>query len=437
MLELSYYGDDFTGSTDVMEALSSNGVPTALFTRIPTDRQRAAFSEARAIGLAGESRSRSPAWMDSNLPAVFEWLRLLGARHCHYKTCATFDSAAQIGSIGRATEIGMDVFDQRYVNIVVGAPQLRRYTLFGTLFASFRDGVHRIDRHPVMSRHPATPMAEADLTRHLAEQTSLQIGCVGPDATRAQPAIDVLRAQRKAGERISLLDVYDANSQGRAGALIEEALEETGPFIVGSSGVEYALIQSWREAGRLGAAATSLPLGETDVIAVVSGSCSPTTERQIKTALEANFTGIQVDYAALAYGQGSEAALAEAFDQAAGAIRAGSSPILYTALGAAEAVHSTTATASNDRVGRALGTLLSKLTEAFALDRVCVAGGDTSTHALSVLDVYALTLRKPLPDSPGSPVCFAHRENEPPFEIALKGGQVGSDRYFVDLRDGI
>ena len=34
-LLLSYYGDDLTGSTDVMEALSSHGVPTVLFLSEP------------------------------------------------------------------------------------------------------------------------------------------------------------------------------------------------------------------------------------------------------------------------------------------------------------------------------------------------------------------------------------------------------------------
>jgi 3-oxoisoapionate kinase len=32
---ISYYGDDFTGSTDVMEALASNGVETVLFLKKP------------------------------------------------------------------------------------------------------------------------------------------------------------------------------------------------------------------------------------------------------------------------------------------------------------------------------------------------------------------------------------------------------------------
>ncbi len=56
-LLLSYYGDDLTGSTDVMEALASRGVATVLFIEPPTASQRARFPHVRAIGLAGSSRS--------------------------------------------------------------------------------------------------------------------------------------------------------------------------------------------------------------------------------------------------------------------------------------------------------------------------------------------------------------------------------------------
>ena len=74
---ISYYGDDFTGSTDVLEALSSNGVATVLFTSIPDQSSLDRFAGYRAIGLAGASRSESPEWMDRELPAVFDWLRSL------------------------------------------------------------------------------------------------------------------------------------------------------------------------------------------------------------------------------------------------------------------------------------------------------------------------------------------------------------------------
>ncbi|TIX33425.1 MAG: four-carbon acid sugar kinase family protein, partial [Mesorhizobium sp.] len=130
-LLLSYYGDDLTGSTDVMEALELGGVPTVLFMRQPDDAQLAQFSHCRAVGLAGTSRSESQQWMDTHLKVAFGWLKTLEAEICHYKVCSTFDSSPTIGSIGRAIEIGRSVFAQDSVPLVVGAPQLKRYTAFG------------------------------------------------------------------------------------------------------------------------------------------------------------------------------------------------------------------------------------------------------------------------------------------------------------------
>src|ERR1017187_8361616 len=136
----TYYGDDFTGSTDVLEQLGANGVPAVLFVGVPKPEHRATFSGAQAIGIAGDSRSRSPEWMSANLPAIFRALQRFGAPITHYKVCSTFDSSPTIGSIGRAIEIGREVFAPPFVPIVVGAPHLRRYVAFGHLFAGAPDG---------------------------------------------------------------------------------------------------------------------------------------------------------------------------------------------------------------------------------------------------------------------------------------------------------
>ena len=122
----TFYGDDFTGSTDVLEQLASNGVLTALFLAPPTPAQLAAFPDLKAIGIAGDSRSRSPEWMSANLPPIFAALRQFGAPIVHYKVCSTFDSSPTHGSIGRAIELGIAAFDPAFVPIVVGSPHLRR-----------------------------------------------------------------------------------------------------------------------------------------------------------------------------------------------------------------------------------------------------------------------------------------------------------------------
>ena len=81
-LLLTYYGDDFTGSTDVMEAFTAAGVPTVLFLDVPRLEDLARFGHMRCIGLAGQSRGKSPEWMQRELPAVFERLHDLGAPVC-------------------------------------------------------------------------------------------------------------------------------------------------------------------------------------------------------------------------------------------------------------------------------------------------------------------------------------------------------------------
>ena len=45
-LLLAYYGDDFTGSTDAMEAMTAAGIPTILFLDSPTPEALARYMRA-------------------------------------------------------------------------------------------------------------------------------------------------------------------------------------------------------------------------------------------------------------------------------------------------------------------------------------------------------------------------------------------------------
>lgn len=438
-LLVSYYGDDFTGSTDVMEALASNGIPTVLFLGIPDQALLDRFQDCRAVGIAGTSRSESPAWMQEHLAPAFQWLKALQARICHYKVCSTFDSAPEIGNIGTAIEIGKATFEQQLVPVIVGAPQLKRYTAFGNLFAAYQGRVFRIDRHPVMSRHPVTPMHEADLALHLGRQTDLPVSLVDLTLLAAPDAdgrIDHLIAETSA---ILLLDVDSPESQAAAGRQLQRITASKGGFVAGSSGIEYALINAWRKAGLIGPGAEFQSPGKVERLAVVSGSVSPTTERQIRTSIADGFHDIPLDPLALV-GANAEAALDVAIAAGLAALKAGRSVILHTALGpsADRGVDIDQLPGARHRLGRALGTILRRLVETEGLERAVIAGGDTSSHALQELRVDALTTLLPLPQTPGSPLCTAHGNYAPTdgLQIALKGGQVGSDGYFAQIRDG-
>jgi 3-oxoisoapionate kinase len=439
-LLLSYYGDDLTGSTDVMEALASNGVDTVLFMDQPDEALLARFSHCQAIGLAGTSRSETPEWMDEHLTPAFRWLKSLNAAICHYKVCSTFDSSPKIGNIGKATEIGKTMFDQAFVPVIVGAPQLKRYTAFGHLFAAYQGEVYRIDRHPVMSRHPVTPMSEADLRVHLQGQTALKTALADLallSSTDADQRVDALAAS---GAGMLLFDVDSADSQLLAGQQLWRTKGNGGWFVTGSSGVEYALLAAWKKSG-LTKGATPFPLpGRVDRIAVVSGSVSPTTERQIRHATDNGFDGVNLDPIEL-LGENGAFAIERAVLSGLASLKSGRSVILNTALGpsADRGGDIDKVAGSRHRLGRILGAILHRLIATENLERAVIAGGDTSSHALKELHVEALTTLLPLPQTPGSPLCTAHGNDTATngLQIALKGGQVGADGYFAQIRDGL
>ena len=177
-LLLSFYGDDFTGSTASLEALARAGARSVLFMKPPTSEQLARYPHVQAIGVAGMTRSMTPDGMEATLRPALNALRKIGAPHVHYKVCSTFDSSPQIGSIGRVIDLASEIFDSPFVPLLVAAPSLGRYCVFGNLFAQLgQEGeAFRLDRHPSMSRHPVTPADESDLRLHLARQTAKKTG---------------------------------------------------------------------------------------------------------------------------------------------------------------------------------------------------------------------------------------------------------------------
>jgi 3-oxoisoapionate kinase len=388
-VKMAWYGDDFTGSTDVLEALTLAGVRARLFLRLPED-----LGDVEAAGLAGTSRAMSPAEMDRELPKAFAALR---APMLHYKICSTFDSSPAIGSIGRAIEIGRRVTGASWIPLLVGAPPLRRYTVFGQLFATLDGTTHRIDRHPVMSRHPVTPMDEGDILRHLARQTTLHLGLFDVlqlDAEAAlAPAADVV-----------LFDVLRDAHLEKIGRLLEE---HKPPFVAGSSGIEYALTAKRPRV-------TLPPVDAADQVLVLSGSCSAVTARQIEWALANGYEGLRL-------GPGVERRAAEL-------LKLGRSVVIFTALGPDDPEIGD-ARADGEAVGERLGEAGATLLR--HVRRVVVAGGDTSGRVGRRLGLRWLDMIAPV--APGSPLCRADVDG---LEIAMKGGQVGRPDYFEQVRLG-
>jgi len=441
---VAWYGDDFTGSSAVLEVLTFGGVPSVLFLDVPTEEQLATFAHCRGVGIAGIARSQSPEWMEENLPRYFEALRRIQAPITQYKICSTFDSSPRVGSIGKALDVAAPMFDGRWYPLIVAAPPINRYQAFGNLFAGVNNVTHRLDRHPTMSRHPVTPMTEADVRVHLSGQTDKAIGLVDLQALRSQSSSNALHMELGSGAVIVAIDSIDEADLEAAGRLIWEN-RGTGLFTIASQGLEYALIAYWREAGLLGQKPAP-QVAPTDRIVVVSGSCAPQNATQIRWAVERGFAPVALDAALVVDELAWQGELQRAIADALSAAGNGRDPLVYTALGpddpsiaALNTAASTTGVASaelNAKIGKGLGHIFDRVRRSLNVTRGVIAGGDTSGHASSVLGIQAFEALVPI--APGAPLMKAHSKElaSRGLEIALKGGQMGAPDYFGLVKEG-
>jgi len=326
------------------------------------------------------------------------------------------------------------------ISVLAGAPPLRRYTVFGNHFAAAGDEVFRLDRHPTMSRHPVTPMHEADLRVHLARQTQASIGLMSlPELAGDEAGVDARHARKLEGKADLLLyDCADDANLRTVGRLIWQQAQRAQHFAIGSSGVEYALGAHWRASGVIPAARATFPrIKPVNQLVVVSGSASPMTASQIQWASQHGFECLRAPTEELCWSQAAESTARNLFERALAALGSGKSVVVYTAAGPDDpSIRTTRETlASNSGntaklLGSALGRIARDLLARSGLRRVVVAGGDTSSYATQELGLYGLEMLAEL--TPGAPLCRGY-SGDPRIdglEIALKGGQMGRADYF-------
>ena len=440
-LLVAWYGDDFSGAAAVMEVLAFSGVPAMLFLDVPTSSQLANYPDLRAIGVASTARAWSPEQMAKKLPVAFASLLALKPELLHYKICSTLDSSPAVGSIGRAIEIGATLTNASAVPVLVAAPQMRRYQIFGHLFAGFGDEVYRLDRHPVMACHPVTPMKESDVAQHISAQSDL----IDASLWSREDIASNRKLLRSGKIPVMTIDSLDAQSEVAAGRMIWEQRAKN-PFIVGSQGVEYALVRHWAETNSLPNSKPPGGVGRAHGMVVVSGSVSPTTAKQIAWSRNNGFATIRFDVStACSENMMLTDEKTRVIKESLAAISAGIDPLICTAegydgAGAAQfkrAVETSGKTLAvvNKRIGQALGDILCSILDQSSIRRAVISGGDTSGYATQRLGIFGLSALAPT--IPGASLFLAHADGPMDgLELALKGGQMGSPDYFGWIRDG-
>lgn len=397
-----FIGDDFTGASDTLATLAERGAKVRLFLDAPLSHETAGLD---AVGIATDLRARAPDEITERLTALSPAINALSPEVVHYKVCSTFDSAPHIGSIGTAVKALEATLATSRTFIVGGQPSLGRYCVFGNLFARGPDGeTYRIDRHPIMSRHPVTPMREADLRSHLAQQGLHGLSLVRPepsdhDHTRHWPSGRLL---------FDALEQPDVTNIGQQ--LAHLATPRTPILVVGATSVAEALFPKSCSADPADDRARWNP----GPVLAIAGSRSTLTAQQVEAA--SSYARVPLQYQDLAD-------LPQSAARCVVLLQKGMNVLLHLQ-------PDTDYAQSSAELSQQLAQLTRIILAQHRAAGIAVAGGDTSSAIVKALDFRSLSFVERA--GPGVAICRGHLDGSPldGAILLLKGGQVGKPDLF-------
>ncbi len=413
---LGCIGDDYTGSSDLANALTRAGLRTVQTIGLPAaDLDLSGFD---AVVIALKSRSIEPAdAVGMALPAQ-DWLRQQGAQHVMFKVCSTFDSTER-GNIGPVMDALRGGDEAPLVLVNSAFPETGRTIYRGNLFV----GDVPLNESPLKD-HPLNPMHDANLVRVLGRQSAARIGLVGLDVVEAGAEAIRARMSELTAEGCGAA-IIDCVFDRQLPAIGRAALET--PLSVGASGLGIGLAAALIERGAVArSAAVHAPAAIGGPLAMLSGSCSAATLEQVARA-ESWAQVLRIDPRQL-LSEPAEVDRILAWAREHGP----HGPILIASSAAPQAVQALQAEFGAEAVGSAVELAMGRIASGLAaagLRRLIVAGGETSGAVVNSLGLTAFAIGAEI--APGVPVLRSVGTGQA-MVLALKSGNFGGPDFFAD-----
>ncbi|GAA4325312.1 four-carbon acid sugar kinase family protein [Streptomyces venetus] len=413
-IRLGCIADDFTGATDLANNLVRAGLRVVqLIDTPPAGVEQAVDADAVVIALKSRTVPAADA-VEASLRAL-ACLRSMGAEQIYFKYCSTFDSTPA-GNIGPVTEALMDALGTDFTVATPAFPDNGRTVFKGHLFVG-----DVLLGDSGMRHHPLTPMTDSNLVSVLGAQSTREVGLIdhtvvadGVEAIRAR--VDALRAD---GIGIAVVDAVANDDLVRLGAAVQGF-----PLVTAGSGLAIGLPANWGFKPSRAAAHLPPPTGHG---AVVSGSVSEATNRQVLEYLRTGRPAFSVDPLRVAAG---EDVVAEALAFADSHLEDG--PVLVCSTQPADTVRTVQgrlgAAEAGELVERTLARVAQGLVER-GVRRLVVAGGETSGAVVQALGITGLRIGPQI--DPGVPWCAAHLPGGDTLHITLKSGNFGRPDFFT------
>ena len=410
---LGAVADDFTGATDLCNALVRRGMRTVQLIDVPAPGMAAPDAEAVVVALKSRTIPAAEA-IDKSLAAL-AWLRASGARQILFKYCSTFDST-DAGNIGPVAEALMEALDTDFTLFCPAFPEAGRTIYKGYLFVG-----DVLLSESGMRDHPLTPMRDPSLVRVLQRQSRSRVGLVQQKSVAQGAAAirEAFAALRKDGFTHAIVDAVadrDLEAIGEAAADFK--------LITGGSGIAIGLPENFHRRGLLsGGAADSLP-AIPGAAAVLSGSCSTATMAHVAYMKERVPCFTINPIAAAESGDVADQALAWARPLL------GDRPVLISATAPPEKVAEVQQLLGRERAGALVEDTLAAIARGLAaagVRRFVVAGGETAGAVVQALGVTGLRIGRQI--DPGVP--WTASLGQPALALALKSGNFGAPDFFL------
>ncbi|WP_298919229.1 3-oxo-tetronate kinase [uncultured Roseobacter sp.] len=404
---LGCIGDDFTGSSDLANTLSKQGMRVVQYTGVP---ESPAAEDVDAGVVALKSRSIDPAEAVRHSLAALEWLRAQGCVQIFFKYCSTFDSTPE-GNIGPVADALIEALGAEKVIVCPAFPGTGRSIYQGHLFVA-----DRLLNESGMQNHPLTPMTDPDIRRWLAPQTRHAVGHVGAGAVLAGAASikDALQAEHMAGKRLIVVDAL------RDADLMEIGAAADGlPLITGGSGVALGLPQNFARRGMMVPRATTWR-GEAGKCVALSGSCSRATRAQV-AAHRTSHPSFEISAAEVITQQLSPETVTN------WALTSEGIPLVYSSADP-ESIAEVQRQFGRENAAQALEAFfadVARLLVAAGVPKILTAGGETSGAVVEGLRLTTLEIGPEI--DPGVPALRAGNG----LVVALKSGNFGAEDYFA------
>ena len=387
---LGCIADDFTGATDLANNLVRAGMRVVQTIGTPTTPLTA---EVDAVVVALKSRTIAPHEAIAQSLQALNWLQAQGAQQIYFKYCSTFDSTAQ-GNIGPVTEALMRALHTDFTIATPAFPDNGRTVFKGYLFVG-----DVLLNESGMQHHPLTPMVDANLVRVMQAQCTSPVGLLSHKTISQGPqaiAQEIAHLQQQ-GVRIAIVDAVSNDDLMRLGPALKDM-----PLLTAGSGVAIGLPANFGLSPS--PQASELPKAS-GLQAVVSGSCSQATNRQVAHFKNAGRPAFALDPLHL---QGSwDNLVQEALSWAKGHLNAG--PVLIYSTATPESVKAVQSQLGVETAGHQVEQALAAITRGLVelgVRQLVVAGGETSGACVQALEIVQLQIGPQI--DPGVPWCYAH-----------------------------